>query len=47
MYAPESKESSRIRLKRGIGTQSDKTTVNGDLINVLWCSSFFYCFLIF
>lgn len=32
MYAPESKESSKIRLKRGMGTQSDKTTVNGDLI---------------
>lgn len=35
MYAPESKESSRIRLKRGIGSQSDKTVVNGDLIYAL------------
>ena len=32
MYAPESKEASRIRLKRCKGKQSDKTTVNGDLI---------------
>lgn len=35
MYAPESKEASRIRLKRGKSNQSDKTTVNGDLIYAL------------
>ncbi|WP_296853732.1 hypothetical protein [uncultured Methanobrevibacter sp.] len=38
MYAPQSKESSRIRLKRGIGTQSDKSTINGDLIYVIFIS---------
>ena len=41
MYAPESKESSKIRLKRGMGTQSDKTTVNGDLICALSISLVF------
>ena len=41
MYAPESKEASKIRLKRGIGTQSDKTTVNGDLIYILSISIIF------
>lgn len=41
MYAPESKESSRIRLKRGIGTQSDKSAVNGDLIYVVSISLVF------
>ena len=44
MYAPESKESSKIRLKRGMGTQSDKTTVNGDLICVLSISIAFLLF---
>ena len=32
MYAPESKEASRIRLKRGIGTQSDKSTINDNFV---------------
>lgn len=32
MYAPESKAASRIRLKRGIGTQSDKSAVNDGLV---------------
>lgn len=41
IYAPESKEASKIRLKRGIGTQSDKTTVNGDLIYALFISTLF------
>lgn len=41
MYAPESKEASRIRLKRGIGTQSDKSLVNGDLIYILSISIVF------
>lgn len=41
MYAPESKEASRIRLKRGKGNQSDKTTVNGDLIYALSISLIF------
>ena len=41
IYAPESKEASKIRLKRGIGTQSDKTAVNGDLIYALSISVLF------
>lgn len=34
MFAPESKAASRIRLKRGRGSQSDKSTVNDNLIFV-------------
>lgn len=41
IYAPESKEASRIRLKRGIGTQTDKTSVNGDLIYIISISTIF------
>ena len=39
MYAPESIAASRIRLKRGVGSQSDKSTVNHNLM-------FSYIFLI-
>lgn len=41
MYVPESKEASKIRLKRGTGNQSDKTAVNGDLIYVVSISLVF------
>ena len=41
MYAPESKKASRIRLKRGIGSQSDKLTVNDNLFFVYVFLAFF------
>lgn len=48
MYAPESKEACKIRLKRGIGNKSDKTTVNGDLIYILAVFlTFLFIFAIF
>ncbi len=35
-YAGESKTASRIRLKRGIGSFSDKTTLYGNKISLIW-----------